>query len=121
MATVPLPPSLGHLGVDNRARQDWSHGGSADEHHDGQQKYPRKCVSWDPSVSELTTSVLFSGVTITVGAGAFELVRAAAPRMAQALLGLDLKHLVMEELGLDHLQRRHVPGLRRGADGSRCA
>jgi len=78
-------------------------------------------VSWDPSVSELTTSVLFSGVTITVGAGAFELVRAAAPRMAQALLGLDLKHLVMEELGLDHLQRPHVPRLRRGADGSRCA
>jgi len=26
-----------HLGVYNRARQDWSHGGSADERHDGQQ------------------------------------------------------------------------------------
>ena len=77
-------------------------------------------MSWDPSVSELTTSVLFSGVTITVGAGAFELVRAAAPRMAQALLGLDLKHLVMEELGLDHLRRPHVSLLRRSADGSRC-
>ncbi len=28
---------IGHLGVYDRARQDWSHGGSADERHDGQQ------------------------------------------------------------------------------------